>query len=67
MQGADVQGFELKEYIQRNGLKLWQVADRIGMSDSSFSRRLRKPFTKAEFKQFEAIVEKMQLERAERE
>ena len=26
------------------GVKLWQIADKLGLSDSSFSRKLRKEF-----------------------
>ncbi len=57
-----MQGCEIKEYIQRNGVKLWQVALCLGMNDSNFSRRLRKPFTKAEFNHIETIVEKILAE-----
>lgn len=28
-----------------NGVKLWQIADKIGITDSHFSRLLRKPLT----------------------
>lgn len=41
-------GEEMKAFIYENGLKLWQVADKIGMHDSNFSRRLRKPFSDQE-------------------
>lgn len=41
-------GAEIKAFIYENGLKLWQVADKIGMQDSNFSRRLRKPFSEQE-------------------
>ena len=51
-----MQGYEIKEFIQRNDVKLWQVAD------GNFSRRLRKPFSKAEFRRIEEIVEKILAE-----
>lgn len=57
-----MQGYEIKEFIQRNDVKLWQVAERLGMSDGNFSRRLRKPFSKAEFRRIEEIVEKILAE-----
>ena len=60
--GAGMQGYEIKEFIQRNDVKLWQVAERLGMSDGNFSRRLRKPFSKAEFRRIEEIVEKILAE-----
>ena len=58
-----MEGCEIKEFIQRNGVKLWQVADLLGMTDSNFSRRLRKPFSNAEFKHIEKLVEKICAER----
>jgi hypothetical protein len=58
-----MQGCEIKEYIQHNGVKLWQVAFALGMTDGNFSRRLRKPFTNAEFKHIESLVEKICAER----
>lgn len=57
-----MQGCEIKEFIQRNDVKLWEVADRLGMNDGNFSRRLRKPFSKAEFRRIEEIVEKILAE-----
>lgn len=37
-------GQEIKALILESGLKCWQVADALGMQDSNFSRKLRKPF-----------------------
>ena len=41
-------GQEIKALILQSGLKCWQVADALGMQDSNFSRRLRKPFSEQE-------------------
>lgn len=32
---------EIRETAKRSGIKLWQVAEEIGMSDAAFSRKLR--------------------------
>ncbi len=32
---------EIRETAKRSGVKLWQVAEEIGMSDAAFSRKLR--------------------------
>ncbi len=37
-------GQEIKALILESGLKCWQVADKLGMNDGNFSRKLRKPF-----------------------
>lgn len=42
--GEVMTGQEIRSLILESGLKLWQVADELGMNDSNFSRKLRKPF-----------------------
>lgn len=37
-------GQEVKALILASGLRCWQVADKLGMTDGNFSRKLRKPF-----------------------
>ena len=37
---------KLKKLIKSKKIKLWQVADKIGMNDSNFSRMLRYELTK---------------------
>lgn len=32
---------EIRDTAKRRGVKLWQVAEEIGMSDAAFSRKLR--------------------------
>lgn len=32
---------ELRQYAKQNNVKLWRVAEKLGMQDSSFSRKLR--------------------------
>lgn len=34
---------DLRITVQQNGLKLWQVANQVGIADSTFSRWLRTP------------------------
>ncbi len=49
-------GAEIKAFIISNGLKLWQVAEKIGMNDGNFSRRLRKPFSEQETERIKKAV-----------
>jgi hypothetical protein len=37
-----MKNIEIKALIKKNGLYLWQIADKLGMNDSNFSRKLRK-------------------------
>ena len=38
-------GAEIKQLILDSGVYCWQVAERLGLNDGNFSRRLRKPFS----------------------
>lgn len=57
MNGADV-----KRLILDGGVKLWQVAERWGLTDSNFSRRLRKPFSQNEVERVKGIVAELAAE-----
>ena len=52
-------GAEIKKTILDNGLKLWQVAYALGITDGNFSRKLRKDFTESETEQIFAIIEEL--------
>lgn len=36
---------EIKDYIKSKNISMWRVAERLGISDSSFSRMLRYEIT----------------------
>lgn len=55
-------GAEIKEEIQRAGLKLWQVADAYGVTDSYFSRLLRKDFTSEQTEKILSIINELKGE-----
>ncbi|WP_432352630.1 hypothetical protein [Anaerotruncus rubiinfantis] len=38
------------------GVKLWQIADKLGITDSSFSRKLRKEFGTEEKEHIRQII-----------
>lgn len=47
------------------GLKLWQVAEAIGMNESAFSRKLRKELPQAEKARILAIIDRLAQEKRE--
>lgn len=49
-------GSEIKKLILDSGLKLWQIAECWNLTDSNFSRRLRKPFNENEVKRIKEII-----------
>ncbi len=52
-------GQEVKELIYSSGLRCWQVADELGMQDSNFSRKLRKPFDEKAVEAVKAAIAKL--------
>lgn len=34
--------FDIKEYAKENNVRLWEVANHLGVTDATFSRKLRK-------------------------
>ena len=47
---------DIREAAIRSGIKLWQIADRLGVTDSTFSRKLRKELDLESKKRIMAIV-----------
>lgn len=44
------------------GVKLWQIADALGMADCSFSRKLRKELSQDEKKKIFSIIRRLAKE-----
>ena len=47
----------IRARAKEKGVKLWQVADRIGLTDSNFSRKLRKELPAAEGNMIIGIID----------
>ena len=45
-----------------SGVKLWQIADALGMTDGNFSRKLRKELPQEEKAKIFAIIEKIHMD-----
>ncbi len=52
-------GAEIKTTIKAAGLKLWQVAEEMGMNDGNFSRKLRNDFSDEDTEYVLNIIEKL--------
>lgn len=61
-----MKGYEIKAKIMESGLKLWQVAAAYGVTDSTFSRKLRFDFSEAETKKLLSIIADLQAKNAAR-
>lgn len=52
-------GHEVKQLIKSEGVKCWEVAEKWGLSDGNFSRRLRKPFSDEEVGKIKRIISEL--------
>lgn len=50
---------ELKLYAASKGVKLWQVAEKFGVIDVTFSRWMRKEFEKEKADKFRQFVDEI--------
>lgn len=56
---------EIREAARRNGVKLWQVAECIGISDATFSRKLRRELPQQERDNILDVIGKLATENKE--
>ncbi len=47
---------DIKEAIREADLKFWQIADKLGLNDGNFSRKLRKELPEEEKAKIRAII-----------
>ena len=53
-------GSEVRTLIKNSGVHQWQIADEIGLAESTFSRRMRYTFTDEEVSRIKEAIEKVQ-------
>ena len=56
-------GSEVRQYILDNGILLWKVADKLGMSDGNFSRKLRHNFSEEDYNKIVSAVDELSKEK----
>ena len=54
---------EIKRLAADAGLYLWQIAKKLGITDSTFSRKLRRPLSEADTAKVLAAIEQLTAER----
>jgi len=54
--------FEVRSAAASAGVKLWQIADALGVNDGNFSRKLRKEFTPEEKERILEIIDRISKE-----
>ncbi len=54
---------DIKELAKAKGVKLWQIANKLGIYDGNFSRKLRYELTLSERQQILNIIESLSIEK----
>ena len=60
-----MENLAIRESAKAAGVKLWQVAERYGLSDGNFSRKLRRELPAAEQERILQIIEDLKKEELE--
>lgn len=50
---------DLRLYAGGKGVKLWQIAEKFGVTDSYFSRKLRQKLSAEDSEKFKAFVDEI--------
>lgn len=58
---------DVRKKAKEQGVYLWEIADRLGLRDSCFSRRLRKELPEGEKERIFIIIDELARERIENE
>lgn len=53
----------IRNTAQKQGVRLWEIAERIGLTDGNFSRKLRRELPQEEQKRILHIIETIRKER----
>jgi uncharacterized protein YidB (DUF937 family) len=53
---------EIRELASKEGIKLWQIADKLGINDGNLSRKLRHELPEAQKERVIAIIEELKKE-----
>lgn len=53
---------DIREAATKSGVKLWQIADAIGIADGTFSRKIRKELPQEEKNRIFSIIEQLSQE-----
>ena len=53
---------DIKQKAKEAGVKLWRVADKLGITDGTFSRKLRKELPEAEKIRIFGIIDELSKE-----
>lgn len=53
---------DIRKVAEKSNIKLWRIAECLGIADGTFSRKLRKELTKEEKQKILSIINKLATE-----
>lgn len=53
---------ELRQAAKNAGVYFWQIAEKLGINDGNFSRKLRKPLSDADTAKILGIIDQLKAE-----
>lgn len=59
-----VNNADIRDRAKKRGVKLWQIADELGITDGNFSRKLRHELPEAEKAQIFEIIDRVAAQHA---
>lgn len=65
--GIYMTGPEVRQMILDSGVMMWQVAEAMGIYDSTLSKKFRKDFNDEEVKEIKAAIDKIISEKAKKD
>ena len=54
-----MENLDIRAHAMRRGVKFWQIAEELGLSDSAFSKKLRHELDESEKNRVIAVVERL--------
>ncbi len=60
-----MKNIDIRQAIEKAGIKYWQVAEKLNLNDGNFSRKLRREFPPEEKDKIFKIIEEIKNERGD--
>ena len=57
-----IENLEIREKAKNAGVRLWQIADKLGINDGNFSRKLRKEISQQDRARILLIIDELSKE-----
>ena len=57
-----IENLEIREKAKTAGVRLWQIADKLGINDGNFSRKLRKEISQQDRARILLIIDELSKE-----